>query len=174
MKMSGIESVQSYEYSEGTRTTADHNTPTASHQAVQTHHRHWSGCPARLTDRTLYPLWQTRMQVRNHARAWSEVLPVSELPGSQTRTGVRSPNTPRRGPAASTQLPEYQGPLRGDIAYQSRAVTTQRNVVSKEHGYQGGLLIAGRNCRFCDHRGEHASKPVRRRRGGSPDLGGKR
>lgn len=174
MNVSRVESVQLYEYTDGTRPTADRNTSTAPHQAVQTHHRHWSQYPARLTNRTLHPLWQARMQVHNDAWPWSEVLPVSELPGTQTRTAVRSPNTLRRGPGAPTQLPEGQGSLRRDIEYQSRTVTTQRNVVSKEHGYQGGQLIADRDCRFCNHRGKHASRPVRSRHGGRPGLGGKR
>src|SRR5262249_2589651 len=49
------------------------------------------GDAARLADRTVQTVWQTRLPLRRRAGAWPQVLPLSELSRRAATRGVRAP-----------------------------------------------------------------------------------
>ncbi len=145
-----------------------------THGDFQTNYHHRSAYLEGLTDRTLHPMWQTRMQMRKYSRTRSQILFVGQLSGSQTRAGIcASEGSPaRRG--VTHQLSDGQTDLRRDLEHQSRTATTQKRVVINAHGYRIRLLYVLPNNCLCNLRSKYASAAVGRFIGRSRHLGGNR
>ena len=174
MSAIGVISVQLGNCTDGLAAKDNRVTSKTTHDPLQTHQHHWPSHLERLTDRTVYPLWQTWMQVRRYSRPWSQILSVGQLPWPQTRTGVCPSKIPRSSRSFSRQLSDGQADLRRDLEYQSRTTATERHVVKNTHGYPAGLFYVDRDHGFCNLRSEYASGVVGRNIGRNRHMGGKR
>ncbi len=174
MSLFGVISVQLGNGTDGFTTSESIFPSKTTHGPLQTHHHHRSAHLERLTDRTLYPLWQTRMQVRKYSRPWSQILSVGQLSGSQTSAGICASEGPSAGRGVTHQLSDDQADLRGNLEHQSRAAATQKRVVINAHGYRTGLLCFLRNHCLCNLRSEYASAAVHRFIGRNRHMGGRR
>ena len=158
MSVVDIESVQLYRCTDES-TRHNHCRPSqTSYHAVQARCRHRAPHPEGLSDRTVYPLWKTRLQVCKHCRPRPQILPVGQLSRSKTSTGLRSAEIPRSGQGVPLQLSTDQRIIRGDLQYQSRTSTTERHAVATEHEHLTGFLHFHRDHAFGNHRGRYASR----------------
>ena len=174
MSVFGVISVQLGNCTDGFATNKNIFSSKTTHGPLQAHHHHRSALLERLTDRTLHPLWQTRMQVRKHSRPWSQILSVGQLSGSQTRTRIRPSERSSKSRGITHQLSDDQADLRRDLKHQPRAAATQKRVVKNAYEYRTGLSYVLRNHCFCNLRSEYASATVGRFIGRSRHMGGNR
>ena len=170
----GLLSVQLGNCTDGIETSKNILSSKATHDPLQTHYHHRTTHHERLLDRTVHPLWKTRMQVRRYSRPRSEILFVGQLPRSQARTGIYSAKKPRSRQGFSGQLSNSQTDLRGDLQYQSRTAASERNVVKNEHGYTAGPFYVDRDHGFSNLGSEYAPEVAARSIGRSRHLGGER
>ena len=174
MKDIGLLSVQLGNCTDGFATNKNIFSSKTTDNPLQTRHYHRATHLERFFDRTIHPLWKTRMQVRGYPRPWSEILSIGQLSRSQTRTRICSAEIPRSSQGFSRQLPDGQTDLRGDLLYQSRTAATEREVVKNAHGYPAGLFYVDRDHGFCNLGSEYASGVVARSIGGNRHLGEER
>ncbi len=174
MSAIGVISVQLGNCTDGLDTKNNRLPSKTSHDPLQTYHLHWPTHPEGLTDRTLHPLRQTRMQVRRYSGPWSKILSVGQLSRPQTRTGVCASKTPRSSRSFSAQLSDGQADIRRDLKYQSRTAAPERHAVKNAHGYSAGLFYVNRDHGFCNLRSEYASGVVGRNIYRNRNMGGKR
>ena len=174
MKGIVIDSVQSYNVTDG-YIREDNLIPSkTTHDSCQTNRGHRFTDPAGLFDPTLHPLWETRLQVRRDSRAWSQILPVGQLSRPQARAGLYSAELPQAGKPIRRQLPEGQANLRGDLQYQSRAPATERKDVDGCDGYSRRSLPSHRYHCFGDLGSQYAPKLHGRSVGSDRFMGGER
>ena len=112
--------------------------------------------PARLFDRTIYSLWKAGMQVRRRSRSRPQILSIRQLSWMQAGTGLCTPEVRGSSKAIFDQLQESKKYIRGDLQHQSRAFTTERNIVKDPDGYQSRYLYAQRYWYFRDLSGQYA------------------
>ena len=111
----------------------------------------------RLSDRTLYPLWETGMQVCKRSWPWPQVLPVCQLPWAQAGARLCTPKVSQTGGRISDQLSESKTNLGGDLQHQPRALTTQRTVVKESNGYPWNPLYLYGYCSISNLSSQYAS-----------------
>jgi hypothetical protein len=132
-----------------------------------------AGCHlARLADRALQALRQTRVQMRRRPRPRPEVLPVSELSRRAAADGLRAAGRYCGDPRAGRQLSSGTGFAGRGLRHQPRIVTAPRGAVraggernpriahrldryrrrGAAHG-QHDRTVAGRGARCRDQRG---------------------
>src|ERR1700685_936134 len=88
------------------------------------------GCgAARLADRALQALRQTRLQVRRRPRPRPEVLPVGELSRRAAADGLRATGKSGSHSRARRQLPRGAHEARGGLRDQPRAAAAPRGAV---------------------------------------------
>jgi len=145
-----------------------------THDPFQTHHYHRSAHLEGFTYRTLYPLWQTRMQVRKYSRPWPQILSVGQLSGSQTRTRICSSEGPPASRGVTHQFSDDQADPRRDLEHQSRTAAPQKRVLKNTYGYRTGLLCFLRNHCLCNLRSKYASAAIGRFIGRNRHMGGRR
>src|SRR6516164_4230145 len=85
--------------------------------------------PPWLSHRTLQALWQTRLQMRQGSRSWSQVLPVGKLSPFAPPNGLRTAGVSRPDQEVSCQLSARSRDLRGDLRDQSRAAAPARGAL---------------------------------------------
>jgi len=108
-----------------------------------------------LFDRTLHSLWQAGMQVRRRSRSRPQVLYIRQLSWSQAGTGLCASKLPGASKAICGQLPKDKTNIGGDLKHQSRALTTERNIVKDLYEYHRRYLyIQGYWC-FRDLGGQY-------------------
>jgi len=130
MRRFGIESVQLYNYTDGTIPEDILIPSKTSHDSCQTNRDDRFARPAGFFDRTLHSLWENRLQMRGNSRPWSQIFSVGQLSWPQTRAGVCTAKVPDTGESICSQLPEDKTNLRGDLQHRSGALTTERKVVT--------------------------------------------
>lgn len=130
--------------------------------ALQAPHRYRPPGLTGLADRALHPLRKTRMQLRQYSGPWPEILPVGQLSGPSSRTGLRSAALPRSGQTIPHQLPHGKTAPGGDFHHQPRITEAQREVVGPENGRPAGALHFDRHRGVRAHRGKHALRAPRR------------
>ncbi len=112
--------------------------------------------PARLFDRTIYSLWKTRMQVRRRSRSRPQILSIRQLSRTQAGTSLCTPEVRGSSKSISGQLQKNKKYIRGDLQHQSRAFTTERNIVKNPDEYQSRYLYAQRYWYFGNLSGQYA------------------
>ena len=172
MSIFEVESVQLYGRTDRSTHKDNHLPSQTTHDPFQADYLHWPTHLERLLDRTVHPLWETRMQMRRYRRPWSQILSVGQLSGTQARTRVCVAEIPRAGQGLSGQLSEDQTHVRRDFQYQSRTVATKRQVVKNKNGHPTGGFHFKRDRGFRNHRGKYASIVGRRSAEGDRHLGG--
>jgi len=85
--------------------------------------------PPGLSHRTLQALWQTRLQMRQGSRSWSQVLPVGKLSPFAPPNGLRTAGVLRPDQEVSCQLSARSRDLRGDLRDQSRTAAPARGAL---------------------------------------------
>jgi hypothetical protein len=91
------------------------------------------GGAARLADRTVQTVWQTRLPLRRRAGAWSQVLPFSELSWRAATRGVRAPSVLPPDHGIPRQLPSRPRDRGADLPDQPRTAPSARGPVSDRH-----------------------------------------
>ena len=112
--------------------------------------------PARLFDRTIYSLWKAGMQVRRRSRSRPQILSIRQLSWTQAGTGICDTEVRGSSKAISGQLPEDKTNIRGDLQHQSRALTTERNIVKDLYEYHRRYLYTQGYWCFRDLSGQYA------------------
>lgn len=105
---------------------ANHPRPQATPQAIAAQAAATGLGPSRLLDRALQALRQSKLQVRSGSWPWTQVLPVSKLPGPLAADGLRSPGRARAGQPVLGQLHPGSGDLGGDLRDQPRTAASAR------------------------------------------------
>lgn len=128
----------------------------ATRSATQTVLARWA--PARLIDRAIQALWQTRLQMRRRCGTRSQILFVSEPRRRRTTANdLRAPRLSRSHRSVCRKLPALPNDSRGDLRNQSRAAKSQREA---RVGHRANDFPSGsRNGRGPS--GQHGSVPAR-------------
>ena len=104
------------------------------------------GCSAAwFADRALQTLRQAKLQTRQGARPWSQILSFRQPQRCPPRDGLCAQGAPRRGGRSLGTLSPHPGDSRRAVRDQSRAVTPARGVLSR-----GGERGRDHACRPCD------------------------
>lgn len=169
-----IESVQLYRCTDEFTGKDYHLSPQTPNNPFQANHYDRSSHFARLADRTVYPLRETRMQMCRFRRSWPQILSVGQLSRPQAGTGVCCAKISRPSKRVSHQLSDGKAITRRDFQHQSRIVAPERHVVKPPNGYFAGALHVNRDHGFRNHRGEYALHDGQRIADGDRRTGGKR
>jgi len=113
--------------------------------------------PAWLSDQTLHSLWQVRMQVRRGSWSRPQTLSICQLSRPQAGTGICDTEVRGSSKAISGQLPEDETNIRRDLQHQSRALTTERNIVKDLYEYHHRYLYTQGYWCFGDLSGQYAT-----------------
>src|SRR6516165_8510908 len=122
--------------------------------------------PPWLSHRTLQTLWQTRLQMRQGSRSWSQVLPVGKLSPFAPANGLRTAGVSRPDQEVSCQLSARSRDLRRDLRDQSRTVTPTRGTL-RNHDERNVFLAHRRHrseigrCPPCQYARDLARRPTR-------------
>lgn len=157
-----LESVQSINCSDEPTNEVEVLSPNPKKLLAQAGYRSRPASAPRLSHRTLHPMRKARVQLRGWSRTWPQVLPLRQLPRSQTPARLCPPAVTRVCSQIPSQLPEAESSARTDLRYQSGASAKK-----------GGSVASARISRpyrdRCDGRRDdprqHAAKPS----GGEPN-----
>ena len=133
-----------------------------------------SGCgAARLSDRALQTLWQTRLQVRHWSGPWTEVLFVGQSNRCTSSDGLRSPVHAGTSNSVPCQLPRHSRHTRSTLCNQSGVDAPTRAVL----GADGECFIDTthhrfRHCCRCHNHGQYVGGLVARTRSLPKSNGG--
>jgi hypothetical protein len=119
--------------------------------------------PPRLTYRALQTLWQAGLQVRQGPGAWSQVLPVGQLPGASTSHGLCAARTLRSDHRIPGQLPTNSRDFRGNLRDQPRTITASRGALSRDGRRTFCVHRSVGNGNWCRSPGQYARSLARRR-----------
>jgi hypothetical protein len=131
MYLYGLESDQSYTWSDETKERATSHlaqTPHSSSAPIAPAQSH----PAWFPDRALQTMRQARMQVRRRPWPWPQVLSIGELPGLAATNGLRTARGSRANGGVPCQLSPSPRDLRGDLRDQPRTAAPSRGTL-KHH-----------------------------------------
>lgn len=149
--------------------------PQATSPAIATQAAAAGRRPSGLGGRTLQALRQSQLQMRRRSRAWTEVLPLGELPGQVAADGLRSPGRLRAGQRARRQLHPGSRDLGGDLRDQPRTAASARAAL-RCSGEPGTPVAhrSHRSGRWRDAAGQHAHRHDRERLDAHALRGGQR
>src|SRR5271169_2712628 len=103
------------------------STKASSDSSRQTASPRWH--PSRFSHRTLQALWQARLQMRQGARPWSQVLLVHELPKITAANRLCSAEPSCRDQEIPRQLSTRSRNLRADLRDQPRVAAPPRGAL---------------------------------------------
>lgn len=160
MKLSRLLSYQLYKCSDYHETVLLHLlTPQTKNPIGETSPFARNSC--RLSDRTLYPLRQTGMQMRPRPRPRPQILPFHQSLQGENRNGLCSSGVSRPSERISRKFPFDQGHIERNLSNQSRITSASRKIVIQPEDQWGVAVCVNQSRRSyaCRHScGQHASR----------------
>ena len=137
MRIDDIKSVQLFNCTDYYKFKRSNNSKVKI-KAYRTYYRHYfcrCNYHARIAYRTIYPVWESRLQMCERSRAWPQILSISKYGRQKTRTTVCPSKISGFDQRTSIQLSETKGHNGRNKQYQSRNITQARGIVTSIDGY---------------------------------------
>jgi hypothetical protein len=130
MSDGGLQSVQFNRCTDGNERAVDRYPPPTPCGALLAHPGHRAAFHQGIHDRTVHPLREAGMQLRAHAGARTEALPLRQQPVPQARTDLCVAERLGNGQQIHFQLQAHQGVARGGFLYKPRTAPSEGGPVA--------------------------------------------
>lgn len=120
------------------------------------------GYHARLSYRTIHPMWKIRMQMCEWSRTWPQILSIGKYARQKAGTALCSSKISGFNQGISIQLSGPEECDRRNKQYQSRNTTQERGIVKDTNGYHHRPIRCQRFRYFRDDSKQYASIIYRR------------
>jgi hypothetical protein len=104
-------------------------------RTLRTNQSHRFTNSKRLSHRTLYSLWKTKLQMFRWKRTWSEILSVSKSPRAKTGAALCPTGLSGKGKGISEQLSDIASAFGRNLQHKPRNLKAERKNVKGCYGY---------------------------------------